>query len=620
MSVLSDVKREAAEAVAAACEKAGYTTTPDAVLARFETPKEEFGDLACAIAFDIAKTARKAPRKIAEEVKAKLVLGGACIIEKADVAGAGYVNLHFSRGSFARRVLDSVGEGYGRSEIGKGTRAIIEFPSVNPNKPWHIGHLRNAILGDSVARLLEFSGYGVQRIDYIDDLGLQVAQSVWGFLHLSDKIDGKADHWMGKQYVEVAKRAEEPTVAEEVRELVKKLEDGNSEEAKTGRELALKCVLAQYETAFRLGIYHDALVWESDIVREKLLDKALKLALDSGAAVKETEGKNKGCIVAKLEALPEFKGMENADKVLVRSDGTAVYTGKDLAFHLWKFGLIPSPFEFGVVMKEPGGRTLYSTQAAGGAKMAFGGANLAVNVIGVEQEYPQLVLKMLLKLMGHAKEAANSVHLAYGHVALPEGRFSGRAGTWVGFTADELLDGSEKQALNEVRERFKDMGEAERGEVAKMVSVGAVRFDFLRGTPERRIIFTWEEALKFDGDTAPYIQYSHARASRILERTPGARPARADAALLRAGEEFRLVKRIASFPQAVESAARAYRPHLVAEYLLDLSREFSSFYANCPVLDAEGPLRDARLELVAAYRRTVQNGLWLLGICAPERM
>jgi arginyl-tRNA synthetase len=443
MDAFSDAKNQAAGLLVEACKSAGYEVSLDDAIAKFELPKEEFGDLASPIAFDLAKKAKKPPRKIAEEINEKL--GESELFEKTEVAGAGYINLYLNSAKFAETVLTSIDEDYGKSELGKGRKALVESPGVNPNKPWHIGHMRNALLGDSVARLLEFAGFQVQRIDYIDDLGLQVAQSVWGFLNLSNKSEGKVDHWLGAQYVEVAKKIEDEKIKEEVRALVKDLEEGTSENAKLGRELALKCVLAQYETGFKLNVFQDVMVWESDIVREKLLDSAMKKALDSGAVVKEKEGKNAGCIVAKLEELEEFKGMESADKVLVRSDGTAVYTGKDLAFQLWKFGLIPSNFKFKKLTKQLDGRELYSTATEGEAK-EFGKADLVLNVIGVEQTYPQQVLKMILKLLGYEKQAENSVHLSYEHAALPEAKFSGRKGTWKGFTADELIDETTKEA------------------------------------------------------------------------------------------------------------------------------------------------------------------------------
>ena len=612
-------REKLASLLAEACSQEGYTVDARRILAGLETPREQFGDVASPIAFELAKAEKRPPRRIAEELLAAIPADP--LVEKVEVAGAGYLNFHYSTPVLAAMVLGEIrknAERYGSVDVGKGRKALVEFPSVNPNKPWHIGHLRNALLGDSVARVLEFAGFRVEREDYIDDLGLQVAQSLWGYMNLGGEVKGKLDHWLGEQYVEVAKRFEEPSVNAQVREIMKALERGEGDIAKLGRELSLKCVLAQYETAFRLGIFHDVLVWESDIVRTRMSEAALKEAVEKGAAEKETAGKNAGCIVARLERLEEFAGMESADKVLVRGDGTMTYTGKDLAFQMWKFGLIPSNFKFRKLMEQPDGKPLYSTDRQGSA-MPFGKADVVINVIGSEQSYPQKVLRSMLRLMGYEEQAKNSVHLAYEHAELPEGRMSGRKGTWVGFTADEVVEETVKEAMKQIRERFPDMGEEEKKKIAEVVGIGALKFDLLKTTPEKKIIFRWEEALRFEGDTAPYIQYSHARAARILEKAGGA-PGEVVYSAITTPDEKRLVKMLARFPGAVEQAALHYRPHIIAEYLLALSDSFSKFYQNCPVLQAEEPVRSARLTLVKSYKTVVKSALRLLGIEAPERM
>lgn len=624
-------KQRVATLVFGAAARLGHAAGEREIFEKLEDAKEEFGDFASPVAFDLVKAAKKSPRKIAEEIVAQIE--GDPLVEKVEVAGAGYINFHLDPERYAELVIGAIDAAKGKYGAGekKTEKVLVEFPSVNPNKPWHIGHMRNAILGDSVARILEFAGYKVEREDYIDDLGLQVAQSVWGYLNLSSSPSGKIDHWLGEQYVEVAKRIEEPKVAEEIRSLVKSMESGMGGIARLGRELAEKCVLAQYETAFRLNIFHDVLIWESDIVRSRLLEAALEMVKESGKVIEETEGKNAGCIVAKLEELEEFRGMESADKVLVRSDGTAVYTGKDLAFQMWKFGILERRFKYKLLMKQPNGQQLYTT-APDGVEMVFGRADRVINVIGSEQIYPQKVLRAILKLIGREREAANSIHLSYEHAALPEGAFSGRAGTWIGFTADDVFEETKKEAMKQIRERFKDMGEGEKEKIANAVAIGAIRFDFLKTTPEKKMIFRWEEALKFEGDTAPYVQYSHARAARIMEKTgllkgvefgavAGLFPKAIEFGALSSGDEKRLVKWIARFPSVVKIAAREYRPHLVAEYLLSLADSFSKFYQNCPVLKAEdAKVKAARLKLVACYREVLRNGLWLLGIEAPERM
>ncbi|MCX6775928.1 MAG: arginine--tRNA ligase, partial [Candidatus Micrarchaeota archaeon] len=316
--------------------------------------------------------------------------------------------------------------------------------------------------------------------------------------------------------------------------------------------------------------------------------------------------------------MKEFKDMESPDKILVRSDGTATYTGKDIAFQLWKFGILPNKLMFNVFMKQPNGRQLYTTGRKG-KRMKFGNADLVVNVIGMEQKYPQKVLVSLLQSMGYDKESGNSVHLSYEHAWLPDEKFSGREGTWIGYTADELIEKAVEYAKGEIKSRFREMGEKEKEEIAHAVGVGGIRFDFLKTTPEKKIIFRWEDALNFEGDSAPYIQYSHARAARIIEKSAG-KYRGVDCSILNSVDERRLVKLIAKFPSVVRSAAKDCRPHYIADYLINLAAAFSKFYTTSPVLTAPDKERKARLALVACTKVVLKNGLELLGIEAPERM
>jgi arginyl-tRNA synthetase len=615
VSSYSEAKGWVAKAVFQACKKAGFSITEGEVEAGIADAQPGFGDLACTVAFAIAKKEKKNPKEVAEKIAAGIKKGG--FISEVRIAGP-YVNFHFGK-EFVSEVLNIIGDekgSYGRGGKKK-LKVIVEFPSVNPNKPWHVGHLRNALLGDSMARILEFSGFEVERIDYIDDLGLQVARSLWSYLKLNGKIEGKADQWLGLQYVEASKRGEEPEAKEEIRKIVKELEEGHGDIAKKGKMLCEICVKAQYQTAYSLGIYHDVLIWESDIVKSKLLETALEGMLSSGAVVKETGGENAGCVVARLSGDKEYKDLQKPDKVLVRSDGTATYIAKDIAFHMWKFGLIESPFKYDKFEKQPNGEELYTTSERG-KPMDFGKADVLVNLIGVEQRYPQKVLNTILRSMGYVKQADNHIHLAYEHAGLPEGSFSGRAGTWVGYSADDVIAEAEKRAYEEIRGKFKDMEESEKRKIARSVGLGAVRFSFIRTTPEKKLIFRWEEALNFEGDSAPYIQYSHARASRILEKA-GERE-KSDYALLTGEDETALGKLLSKFPLVVSKSAKEYRPHYIAEYALEVATLFNRFYKTTPVLKADGKTRDARLGLVDATRIVLKNSLSLLGIEAPERM
>jgi arginyl-tRNA synthetase len=615
MDPYQHAKEEITRSIALACKEAGYPAHLSAILNSLDDSKKGFGDIACTLAFDLAKSEKRNPRDIATEIVRRMPQHE--LISKCEVAGA-YVNIYLSP-AFVKLAIDSCvedGKRYGSKDQNNKV-VYIEFPSVNPNKPWHIGHLRNAILGDSVSRLLRFTGFDVKNVDYIDDLGLQVAQSVWGYLNLSNKVDMKTDQWLGRQYVEVAKRMEETEVDRQVREIVVQMEHGGNDVSEIARKLCERCVQAQYETAFRLGIYHELMVWESDLVHAKALDHAIEKAKESGAVRTETEGKNKGCLVAPLSGNEEFANMESPDKILMRSDGTATYVAKDLSFVLWKFGLSRAHIRFSQFMDQPNGAVLF-TSVHDGKHERLPAAQVAINVIGVEQKYPQRVLSLLLEAMGYSEQASNYVHLAYEHAWLPDKKFSGREGSWVGNSADELLDEAESRALNEIRARFKDMGEDERAKIARAVGIGAVRFDMVKTTPEKKIVFRWEEALNFEGDSAPYVQYSHARSCRILEKA--GESLFGNALLLTAPEEHKLSMLIAHFPHIVSHAALDMRPHEIAGYLLEVSSQFSSFYAACPVLTAQPALMAARLKLVRATQIVLRNGLSLLGVEAPERM
>ncbi len=585
-------------------------------LASLELPKNEFGDLACTIAFSLAKAQRKNPLALATEIAGKM--GKHELVEKAEAKGP-YVNFYFNEQYYAAGTAELLKLG-GKYGAGKARgKVLVEFPSVNPNKPWHIGHLRNALLGDSVAGILSFAGYDVEREDYIDDLGLQVAQSIWGYFHISSDSQGKKfDHWLGEEYVAVAKKMEDKKVEAEVREILKELEHGESENAEKAREIVERCVKAQYGTAFNFGIYHDVLVFESDIVRT-IFQEGLEEIKKSGAAVLEREGKNAGCLVAKMEG-KEFEGMESADKILIRSDGTATYTGKDVAFHLWKFGKLKNRFKYSEFMLQPNKKKCYKTSVKG-KEMPYGSSDRIVNVIGMEQAYPQHVVSEILRKMGYGKEADGYVHLAYEHVGLADEKFSGRQGTWIGFTADELLEEGTRRAAEKIT---KEMTEEEKAKVSRAVALAAIRFSFLRTTPEKKIIFKWDEALSFEGDSGPYAQYAHARAVRILEKAKeaGASTGKKPGKFSLNKEEKSLLNLLARFPEILERSSRDCRPHYVCEYLLEAASAFNRFYNTSPVLaDGVDPeLRAQRLLIVEATRTVLRNGLALLGIEPLEKM
>ncbi|MCX8196971.1 MAG: arginine--tRNA ligase [Candidatus Micrarchaeota archaeon] len=598
-----------AEAIAKSISDSTSATFTEA-LSSIELPKKEFGDISSTISFHLSKKQKKSPQLLAKDVAGSLVLPD--WIEKAEVQGP-YINFFLSDKFFASLLehVFSLGHNFGRGQKKDG-KVIVEFPSVNPNKPWHVGHLRNALLGDSVARTLEFAGYEVERIDYIDDLGLQVAQSFWGYKNLASKPTGKLDLWLGQQYVEVAKLFESDKQTEvQVRVLLKKIEEGIQPEASECRALVEKCVSAQYETAFKFGIYHDALVFESDIVKT-LFAEGISLLKQNGAIAYEKEGKNAGCWVAKLASC-DFEALESPDKVLIRSDGTATYTGKDVIFQLWKFGLLKNDFLYSDFLVQPNGKICKMTSSKG-TKANFGKASRVINVIGTEQIYPQKVIREVLRLLGYQKQAENSIHLAYEHVWLEDRHFSGREGSWIGYTADELYDEGVKRAAEKIKPQLPS---EEKLKIASSVSCGAIRFSFLRPTPEKKIVFKWEEALSLEGDSAPYVMYAHARAYKIFEKGGQGKAS----PLPFSQHERHLLKQIMLFEKIVQDSAAQLRPHLLVDYCIELATLYNKFYSTCPILSCQDDaLRQNRLAINFAAMTCISNALSIIGIDAPKTM
>jgi len=590
-------------------------------------PQPDFGDFSSNVCFSLSKKLKKSPKDIAEEIASQIQVPEGSFISRVE-AKAGYVNFFFDRAKFAEAVLKEIVEKadkYGSSDIGEGKKTIVEFPSVNPGKPWHIGHGRNAILGDSVRRVLIFSGFNVEAQDYIDDLGLQVAQFLWGLMNLKEFPEKKGllekiDQWQGRVYVEVANLfKEDEKVQGEVKEIMKKIEDAHPDVKDLHRKVVDECVRAQYETGFRLHIYHNVKIHESDIVKSGLFEKVMGEIKKSDKIIFEDAGPNKGCLVAKLEHLDEFKGMKSPDKILIRSDGTSTYTGKDVAFQLWKFGLIEDPMKYKEWIKQPNNEAVWTTAEDGKASDKFASADMVVNVIGSEQNYPQRVVYNILKLLGREKEYENSIHLAYEHVWFKEKgivtKFSGRKGTWVGYSVDEVLNKLVGMATEEVKKRNEDMPEDEIKDIAEKVGVAALRYAMLRSDWSKKIAFDWDEVLSFEGNTGPYIQYAYVRANKILQKAGEWQPEyESDVS----DEERELIGKLADFPAVVQITASQLRPHIICDYVHDLAESFSKFYHACPVLKSEQ--RNFRLTLVKATKIVLKNCLYLLGMEAPEMM
>ncbi len=580
-----------------------------------EPPDSSFGDLASTVCFELPEKLKKSPFDLSSKLAGQIEPSG--LVKKVESEG-GYVNFFFDEEGLASLTLEEIedtGGEYGYSEK-DGEKVIIEHTSVNPTKPLHVGHGRNAIIGDTMYRILEAGSHEVEIQNYVDDLGLQVAQTLIPYLSEEEVDSGeKFDHFLGKLYVDFHENLESnPELEGDARDFLSEMEEGTSDLAKKARDMAEECVKSNLETSDRLNIDYDLLVWESDISGSGMLDETLDRLKETPYLV-EGEGEHEGALVLELG---DF-GIE--DKVMVRSDGTAVYTARDLAYQLWKFGEVSADLYFDLHSKRPSGVKTYTTVSDGGSDYGFGDADRVINVIGVEQKYPQQVVFTALNTMGLEKEYENSHHLAYEHVSLPSEKFKGREGTWIGYSVDSVLDETVSRAKEEVEKRNPEADDDFLEKAAEAVGVGAFRYSLIRTSPEKEVVFRWGEALNFERNSGPAIQYSHARACSILRKADEKEVDEYTVSIFEEPQEYRLIKKLAKFPKAVRTAGEQFRPHLLAEYAADLSLIFNKFYEVAPVLDAESEeLRRSRLRLVNCSRIVLGNVLNLLGIEAPEKM
>jgi arginyl-tRNA synthetase len=620
-------------------------------------PRLAMGDLATPLALELAKVLKRKPREIAEAIAKDLQLPP--LVKSVSVEGAGYLNFRFDREAFTVAHLNSIMA----PPLRAGDRVIVEHTNINPNKAAHIGHLRNAVLGDTLVRCLKWLREHVETQNYIDDTGVQVADVVVAFEHLlkenveqvRKRIEDSTvrfDYFCWDLYSRMASYyVEHPDAEQWRRDALHRIERGEGDTAKLAALVSRTIVRYHVQTMLRLGIEYDLLPKESDIIALHFWDRAFELLKKSGAVVLEREGKHKGCWVMKLEGTADFEGMDEPDKILVRSNGTVTYTGKDIAYQLWKFGLLDRTFAYRKFFTYPDGRVLWETSAAEGSSDApkFGGAQRVYNVIDVRQAYLQRVVREGLRLLGHKREAENSIHFAYEMVALtpataealglevseadrkrPFIEMSGRKG--VGVKIDDLIDAMQSKATEAVREGSKREGldDAEIEQLGRQIAIGAIRYFMLKFGRNKIIAFDFNEALTFEGDSGPYLQYSTVRVENIFRKMKerGVNPRIDDAALdaltLNAGlsdEMWELVRLSADLPAAVQRAIDSLELSIITHELFELSQKFNSFYHKYPIMnekdDAE---RQRRAVCAEVFRRTMKSALDLLAIPVPERM
>ena len=632
-------------------------------------PKIEMGEAASPVCFELAKRLKKAPRLIAQEIANGLprVKG----IAKVEVAGGGYLNAYFDRATFWETLRQGA-EQKADSQEWLSHKIIVEHTSINPNKAAHIGHVRNAVLGDTMARILRHAGSMVQIQNYIDNTGVQVADVVIGFLHMEQRtpvsvkmmaMEPRFDYHCWDLYAKATQfLAEDKERAAKLRgETLKAIEEGRGEEAEVAEMVADAIVGCHLRTMARLGIRYELLARESEILHLKFWDAAFEMLRKSGAIQLATSGKMAGCwIMPWEEEVKEVKEVkeetsededENSqDKIIVRSNGTVTYVGKDIAYQLWKFGLLGKDFHYRKWPNAPAGEEVWATTSGAGDANAphFGApAQRVYNVIDTRQAYVQEVVAQGLRGLGHAEAAENSIHLWYERLVLtprcaaemgyelsadeakkPYLEVSGRKG--LGVKADDLIDRLEAAALGEVAQRHADMVAEEQKLTAHAIAVGALRFFLLKFTRNAIIAFDFKDALSFEGETGPYCQYAVVRIRGIRRKGAEAGATNVEvtkqsAGKLLAGAEgsslWELLVAAGSLDYAVDAAIATQEPAFMAKYAFQLAQAFNNFYHKHHILsEADEEKRAFLLRLTELVEAQLVRALSLLGIEAPEKM
>jgi arginyl-tRNA synthetase len=658
-----------------------YKIDVPVVLAR--PPQLSMGEVASPLCFELAKQMKKPPRALAQEIANSLKpIAGVARIE---VAGAGYLNLFFDRAEFFRAALEEAGHESATPAANAG-KTVVEHTSINPNKAAHIGHVRNAVLGDTFARLLRYTGRLVEVQNYIDNTGVQVADVVLGFLHLEKKslADVKAlaaapkfDYLCWDLYTRVTQwLAEDKSRLELRNQTLKEIEEGHGDAAQMGEVVATAIVHCHLRTLDRLGIDYDLLSQESEILHLKFWDAAFKMLKERNAIQLATSGKNAGCWVMHLpssrddadtetpttenpETAPEEPPEEAEAKIIVRSTGTVTYVGKDIAHHLWKFGLLDRDFHYQRFHKHPDGHEAWITSSDRDDPGApsFGNAHDVFNVIDSRQAYPQQVVVAGLRALGYNEEADHLKHFAYNVVALTPRcaqemgyeipaedakkqyvDVSGRKGQ--GVKADDLLDRLELSARAEVDSRHPESSEAERAAIGHAIAIGALRYFLLRFTRSTVIAFDFADALSFEGETGPYVQYAVVRVNGILRKGAEQDPSVSaensenmeklksgaiDVSRFLAGPEgdplWDIVLLAGSLDARVDQAVSAQEPAFLARFAFELAQAFNVFYHKHHILSEKDAEKRAFLLLITALvREQLVATLRIMGITAPEKM
>jgi len=612
-------------------------------------PQAKFGDLALSLPMPLAKKLKDNPRRIAQAMMTEI--GDLPGVQRMEVAGAGFINLFLDPTVFFRRLLMSAGQSTLHPDERK---IVVEHTNINPNKAAHIGHLRNACLGDTLVRCLRRKGETVEVQNYLDDTGVQVVDVVFGFLELEkksvadlEKIE-RFDYYCWDLYASTAAFLENhPESRPRKAEILKGIEHGLEPESGMAYYVSRRIVRAHLATMKRIGAGYDVLPCESSILGLKFWDRAYALLKERKAVYLVHEGPNAGCWVMKLE------DEEEREKIIVRSDGTVTYVGKDIAYQLWKFGLLERDFYY-EPFAEDGGRTLWiSTSKPNDRKVGFGGASRVYNVIDTRQSYLQKVVVQGLRSLHYEDQASKSVHFSYEMVALSlrslkylgleasaeeaaKGfvEVSGRKG--LGVKADDLLDLLEEKAFAEVDRRNPDLPLEAKRRIATQIACGALRYFMLKFALNSMIVFDVDDALSFEGETGPYLMYTVVRLRSIyrkLEEREGTTKSEIERRAAEASisidvlpteeraELWDLIVTSAKFEEEILHSLESLELSHLAKYAFLLSQKVNAYYHKSPVLSEENPVvKNVRILGLHLALGVLENALNLMGISVPERM
>ncbi len=595
-----------------------------------ELAKPGFGDFTCNVAFLLAKQAGKKPYDIAQMFAKDYQTYLGDYLAKAEAHKSGYLNFFSNQKLNGLIIKSSLEKNFGFIDIGKKKSVIVEHTSVNPNKALHIGHIRNLVIGDAVVRILKKTNHYVKVLNYIDDSGLQVTDIIVGFKYggFSDTPPSgkKFDHYCGDEvYVKTTEKYEsDKQFAEYRNKVLQDLENPSSELARFANTITRKVLAEQLKTCWKMGVYYDCLNFESQIIHSKLWDKIFEILKKMNLVKFEKEGKNANCWVIETEG--------EEDKVLVRSNGVATYIAKDIPYAAWKLGIVDDPFYYKKYNTQANGATLWETtlEKNTNQKLIFSGQKVITVIDSRQTRLQKIITNLIAKLK---PEKGSYSHLSYETVTLSadtvkeigheiegkQAQMSGRKGIYI--NADNVIESLEKRIFEEAKKRNADLDNNTLSKIATDVAVGTLRYEMIKQDLDKIITFDLKKSLSLEGDTCSYLQYSFARASRILEKA-GLEP-KFDSLFefLSTEYEINLLKMIGKFDICVNDAANNLSPKVIARFCYDLAVSFNSFYEHVPVLDNDNKdLVNQRLCLVYCFKSTLERALELLGIATPQRM